>query len=746
MSTSHDAASLAADIAQRCAGASLHGNYWKACCPAHDDHSPSLSIASTEDKVLLKCHTGCPPDAIVAALGLTMADLYLQQPHPANGHKRIVEIYDYHDATGHVRHQTVRFAPKAFRQRRPDPARPGEYLWNLQGIEPVLYNLPAVLQARGLGEPIHLAEGEKDARTLIALGLVATTVPMGAKYWRDSYTETLTGADVVVWPDNDAAGQASVAKVTAKLAGKATRLRVVTVPRPHKDVSDWIHAGGTRADVDAMVLAAPPPAPPATRDTGGVPVSTGSDPPLPLSNYTNALAFVRDHGEDVRYCEAWKKWLHWTGTHWSAKAQGPIFQRAKATIKQLLLRADPSDDDEYRAWLTHIKRSLSTAALKAMVESAQNEPGVTVCYEALNQRPWLLPCLNGTLDLKTGRLTPHAREDLLTECLAIPYDATATCPRWQRFLWQIMGGSHGDDTPEMRVGELEARGQADARARLLIAFVQRLLGMALTGDVREQDLYVFYGTGANGKSTLMGIVLHILGHYGMKAAPELLMASKDHDRHPTERADLFGKRLVAAIETEQGRRLNETLVKELTGGDPIRARRMREDFWEFLPSHKIILATNHKPEIRGTDHAIWRRIKLIPFTVTIPDAEQDPALPEKLLEEVPGIFAWMVRGCLDWHQHGLGTPDAVVTATATYRDEMDDLQQFLAEVCFTGKDHYKASASALLKAYHQWSGQTTETAKAFAKKLHERGFTSKREGTGMFWLRIGLPADPEAHM
>ncbi len=213
-----------------------------------------------------------------------------------------------------------------------------------------------------------------------------------------------------------------------------------------------------------------------------------------------------------------------------------------------------------------------------MVESAQNEPGISVDYEQLNQQRWLLPCANGTVDLKTGALRPHAREDLLTECLAVPYDAKAPCPRWEAFLWQIMGGSHEPDSPDMGVGTLENRRRADEQATTLIGFLQRLLGVCLTADVREQNIYVFYGKGANGKSTLLGIILALLGHYGMKAAPELLMSSGDHDRHPTERADLFGKRLVAAIETEQGRRLNETLVKELTGGDPIRARRMREDF------------------------------------------------------------------------------------------------------------------------------------------------------------------------
>jgi putative DNA primase/helicase len=191
----YDATALAEALAQRCAHATRTGESWQACCPGHDDTTPSLSITARGEKVLLHCHAGCTSAAIVAALGLTLGDLFVGKPS-SNGHKRLVKVYPYHDAQGHVLHETVRYDPKDFRQRRPDPAHPGDYIWSLKGIEPVLYNLPAVLAAIRAGELIHLAEGEKDAETLKALGLVATTVPMGAKYWRDSYTTTLTGAHV----------------------------------------------------------------------------------------------------------------------------------------------------------------------------------------------------------------------------------------------------------------------------------------------------------------------------------------------------------------------------------------------------------------------------------------------------------------------------------------------------------------------------------------------------------------------
>jgi putative DNA primase/helicase len=473
------------------------------------------------------------------------------------------------------------------------------------------------------------------------------------------------------------------------------------------------------------------------------------EPPLPLSDYTNALAFARDHKQDVRHCEAWKKWLIWTGTHWRYDVQGPIYQKAKSTIRRLLQDAAACDDEEYAAWLAHIKRSLSTAALEAMVRSAQNEPGIPIEHTALDQHPHLLACRNATIELKTGDTHRHARADFLTTCLALDYLPKAVCPTWKAFLWRIFGGTpQGAPTDTLSESQLEERRLADERAHSLIAFLQCLCGLCLTGDVSEQHLYVFYGTGANGKSTLLGILLALLGAHGMKAAPELLMASTHHDRHPTERADLFGKRLVAAIETEQGRRLNETLVKELTGGDTIRARRMREDFWEFRPTHKIILATNHKPQIRGTDHAIWRRVKLVPFTVTIPDTEQDPLLPEKLLKELPGILAWCVEGCLDWQEHGLRIPTAVLDATAAYRQEQDVFEDFLSTECVR-MPNATCSASALYEAYDVWCKDNDVeplSKRAFGIRLTECDGLTPEKGTGgrRLWRGVGLPTPPEA--
>lgn len=452
---------------------------------------------------------------------------------------------------------------------------------------------------------------------------------------------------------------------------------------------------------------------------GPLPLKARNPDALPYSDYTNALAMVRDHGQNIRFCYPWGKWLRWTRTHWQTENDGAVMRDAKLTIKRLARSAADLDDEQASALLKHVKASLATSKLKAMIESAQSEPGIPVQPEDLDADGWLLNCTNRTLNLKTGKLQDHNRADLLTRFINTPYDPEASCSEWKAFLWRIMDHNQA-----------------------LITFLQRAIGYSLTGETSEQCLFILWGSGANGKSTFVNTLLTLLGPYAMKATAELLMVTRN-DRHPTERADLFGQRFVAAIETEEGGRLNEVFVKEATGGDPIRARRMREDFWQFNPTHKVFLATNHKPVIRGTDHAIWRRIKLVPFTVTIPDADQDKQLPSKLHAELPGILAWAVRGCLDWQQKGLGEPAEVTNATAGYRQEMDVFEGFLADECFR-LPHVQVKASDLYDAYTRWC-QTNDvealSKRTFGLRLSDSGCTPEK-GTGgiRIWKGIGLPA------
>ncbi len=434
----------------------------------------------------------------------------------------------------------------------------------------------------------------------------------------------------------------------------------------------------------------------------------GGEPPrgYNLTDLGNSGRLIAHHGEDLRYCYPWGRWLVWDGRRWAADNSGEVHRRAKRTVKEIYREAgDATDDESRKALAKHAMRSEAENRIQAMISLAKSE--VPVMPEELDRNPWLLNALNGTLDLRTGELRDRRREDLITKLAPAEYDPDAEAPTWAAVLERTI--------PSEPVRE----------------FFKKLTGRAFSGDVSEHVLPVLYGTGANGKSTVLNALLEAAGEYGMQAAPDLLIAKRGN--HPTEVADLFGMRFVASIEVEDGRRLAESLVKTLTGGDRVRARRMRQDFWEFAPTHKVFMAVNHKPQVKGNDTAIWRRIRLIRFTETIPPGEQDKRLPEKLRAELAGILRWAVEGCLEWQREGLKAPEEVRQATGQYRSEMDVIGAFLKDECEISPAR-KEPFTTLYERYEEWceeGGERAETRRQFNARLKERGrFEARRSGPG----------------
>jgi P4 family phage/plasmid primase-like protien len=538
--------------------------------------------------------------------------------------------------------------------------------------------------------------------------------------------------------------QAALKALWAFLRSRRARPARVQWPDAYQQekwgVDDFLARGHTLEELRAMIppMGPLPQVPPASHNGHHATTTADAEPPLPYSDYTNALAFVRDHGHNLRYCYAWKSWLVWTGTHWERDETGRVQQFAKRTIKRLARQVEQLPEDLARALLAHIKKSLSKTSLDAMVRTAQDEPGIPVKPDTLDTDPWLLNCTNGTLDLRTGELRPHQPADMLTKCLAIPYEQDATYPTWKAFLWRIMGGSQGADSPDMGVGELAQRQQADARAEALIGYLQRSAGYTLTGSTKEQCVFLCHGPTKTGKSTYLGTMRKLLGPYGKQADMETFM-HKERPEVRNDLADLAGARYVYAVESHEGKRLAESLVKHITGGvDHLKARFLFQEYFEFAPQFKAYIGTNHLPVIKDSDDAIWERIRKIPFTVQIPKEERDKDLDAKLEEELPGILAWAVQGCHAWReQNDLREPEAVVSATQAYRADMDSVARFLTECC-RFHEQFRIKMGDLFAAFSTWcegTGVKTLTLVEFGKRLDAKGIEKK---TSNFVWRLGL--------
>ena len=433
-------------------------------------------------------------------------------------------------------------------------------------------------------------------------------------------------------------------------------------------------------------------------------------PELELTDLGNSSRFARRYGGQLIYSPAIGGYGEYRAGRYVRDDLGKRFELAKAVPLEFMAEAGnmaAASPDAAKKYARHGIASAARPRLESMVALAHSDPRIAVPSEDLDGDPYLFNCASGTIDLRTGKLRPHAQRDRLTKISAVEYHADAACPTWLRFLEEIL--------PEEE----------------LRTFLRRWFGWCLTGIVNQEILPIFYGTGANGKSTLVNILLEILGDYGQQAPQDLLMVKRRD--HPTELADLFGRRLVASAESEEGVRLNESLVKQLTGRERVRARYMRQDFFEFEPTHKLVLLTNHKPNIRGSDKGIWRRLKVVPFEVTIPEGEQDKSLDDKLRAELPGILAWAVEGCLEWQRDGLGEPQKVRDASAQYQSEQDVIGTFLDECCEIVEDNAAYTLMRdLYPVYQEWckqSGEPMLKKQGFGDRLTERGFPPER-GTG----------------
>jgi putative DNA primase/helicase len=459
-----------------------------------------------------------------------------------------------------------------------------------------------------------------------------------------------------------------------------------------------------------------PPSPDDPRSLAHIKTALGTLGQAPNSS---RATFAELHAGNLRYVAGWGRWMEWTGKVWRQDDTLAAFDHVRAVCREAA--AQCKKDGVASA----IASAKTVAAVERLAKADRRLAGTVNQWDA---DPWLLNTPGGVVDLQNGERRPHQADDFITKFTATT--PSGECPLWHRFLDRITAG--------------------DAE---LSAYLQRMLGYSLTGSTREHALFFGYGRGANGKSVLLSTVAGILGDYH-RAAPIETFTISHSDRHPTELAMLRGARLVTAVETEEGRRWAEARIKYLTGGDPVAARFMRQDFFEYVPTFKLIIAGNHKPGLRSVDEAIRRRFNLIPFNVTIPLEERDQELAEKLKAEWPGILGWMIAGCLEWQRCGLNAPEAVRLATAEYLASEDALAAWIDEECERDANAWERS-TVLFASWKTWAelhgGQAGDT-KRFRDRLEGKdGISHKREpGTGRkgyqgIRLKAGEQTDSDPH-
>ncbi len=751
------------------------GDRWSCKCPAHEGKgTASLSVTRGDNGgALLHCFAGCATDGIVAALGLQTRDLFaasddssqVRQNHTGRRADKTVTyhsswrealrpairrfgepitFHEYRQADGTLVGGIVRFEPVgAEKEIRPCSTPDNGRTWCDKGFpapRPLLY-LADVIAA----ETVYVCEGEKAADALRSIGVTATTAAHGAKSPNKTDWSPMARKNVVIVPDHDEAGEIYASDVV-KLAREAGAFSVVIVRladiwqgiKKEDDAYDWIeaHDATDPADLvsmlqqltDSAIMRPTEPAAatatatgttktPKARRAAGVPdiLSTGAATLTDISTLTDtglARRLVLESKGSLRYVREWKSWLAWDGRRWIHDEAGLAPQHIAKQVGDSLWRdianlPQKSREDAF----PFVKAASSSRAIDAAVKLARSEPEVIVSALQLDQHDYLLNVMNGTLDLRSAAMLPHSQDNLITHLAEVEFDDKAECPKWMKFIDEV---TNGDEE--------------------LAAFLQRSCGLALSGDVTEQSLWLHYGVGRNGKSTLLILISEILGTYAGPAPFDMLLVKGDKSREAeTQFATLAGLRLATAIEADGGSRFSEATVKILTGGDPVQARKRFGHPWKLRPTWKLHVAVNDKPVVRGTDEGIWRRLKLTPWLRRFEGDNDNRNLKDELRAERSGILNWCLQGFLAWQsQGGLRPPESVLAATSEYRGENDTIGLWMAECCIQDATA-SCVAMTLFNSYRTWCearGEKPNTHTAFGLAMQRLGFEKERPAFG----------------
>jgi putative DNA primase/helicase len=410
------------------------------------------------------------------------------------------------------------------------------------------------------------------------------------------------------------------------------------------------------------------------------------------------------------------------GSYWEADNKGivhSLLDKVIVNMKKEKIIAPPEVDPEKieESWAKFVKRARNNSTKIAVLKEMQHR--VPVMPDEFDKDKTLLNTSNGYIDLASGQLLNHSISKMFSQEASVEYSDTVDAPEWNQFLNQIFAGD-----------------------KELIDYMQKAVGYSMTGSTKEQVMFILFGNGRNGKSIFVETISDVLGSYAKTIQASSIMVKQNSSGPNSDIARLKGARLVTSSEPNEGLRMDEGLVKQLTGGDKVTARKLYGQEFEFSPQFKLWLATNHKPIIRGTDDGIWRRLILIPFAVQIPDSKVDKDLKYKLKREAIGIMNWAVDGCLKWQREGLKTPKAISDASHGYRAEMDVISQFISERCDTGPDS-GVKASEVYKAYKLWADENSEHIMSntnFGKEMQQK-FKRKHTMNGNFYQGLSLKLD-----
>jgi putative DNA primase/helicase len=705
-------------------GPSKSGWYTGKCpCPAHNDSTPSLGIKDcperTDSTFAIKCQAGCTRKQVISALeqktgkrfgaekktakekrppverGLTLdqyAELkklprkYLAMfgtvDYPYNGKPAI--MHTYLDGRGGLGGFKLRLSTDSH-----------DTLWerHVKSVPYGLAHLDYWLQNGVKKDWIVVCEGESDTQTLFYNGIPAIGIS-GKNGWDPEFAglpQLSDVRDVVIVQEPDA--EDFVESVAPSFPDK----RVYAVRLPAKDPSElWLKSKTPEEFFAAWDEAI----------DGAKIISDG----FPNTDTGNAERLVDKHGGNFRWIDDEETFSAWDQTVWRKNTSGDVL----LPMTKEVARAIP--DEEWR------RTSESSSKRHAMIAMTKGEVAVLARRDVFDRHPMLLNVANGTLDLEKQELREVCREDFLTKKAPVSYDIFADCPKFDEFMEFTFGGDQD-----------------------LIHFMDKALGYTLTGKISESVFFMCYGQGSNGKTTLLELMMQILGpDFVTPAKFSTFVESRFPDQSSYEVATFAGSRMITAVEPRKAGRLNEELLKQLTGGDMMKARQIYGKPFAFYPECKLWMSMNNQPRIAGTDEGIWRRVRLIPFTQTVPEARKVKDFQKVLFnEEGPGILNQLLRGLEAWQKEGLQMPGAIAKATADFRAAQNVIQGFFDTYTLSGKKNYHAKAGDLYAAYKDWAEEQNEfvmRSNEFAEELTRRGFEKKRAHEGYHWWGITLKA------